>query len=133
MIFQQAMAIEATERRVDERSSVSCQAVLHTSYARMRGMLTDLSTGGARFEAELVPREGITALLEWEGRETLCRVVWSKEGICGLAFDRPIAAHLVNRAADRKLRTEFAEMGKIPLGQRRGGNLRRPIDQGRDP
>ena len=94
----------------------------------MRGTLTDLSTGGARFEAELVPREGITALLEWEGRETLCRVVWTKDGECGLAFDRPIAAHLVSRAAERKLRNDMAEIRKIPLGQRRGGRLRPPID-----
>lgn len=90
-------------------------------------MLTDLSTGGARFEAELVPREGVTALLEWEGRETLCRVVWEKEGACGLAFDRPVDAFLVHHAVERKQRTDLAEMRKIPLGQRRGG-LRRQAD-----
>ena len=128
MIFQRAVETETSERRASERSAVACPAVLHTSYARMRGMLTDLATGGARFEAELVPREGITALLEWEGRDTLCRVVWSSDRMCGLAFDRPIAAQLVSHAADRKLRGESAEVGRIPLGQRRSSNLRRPID-----
>ena len=107
------------ERRRAEREEVACHVVLHTSYARMRGMLTDLATGGARFVAELVPPQGISALLEWDGRETLCRVVWSKDGECGLVFDRPIAAHLVMQTAERKERGETAAMGKIPLGQRR--------------
>jgi hypothetical protein len=115
---------ESIERRQSEREEVSCQVVLHTSYARMRGTLSDLATGGARFVAELVPREGISALLEWEGRETLCRVVWSREGACGLVFDRPISAHLVLHAAEeRKAHSEAAAMGKIPLGQRRSGRL----------
>ena len=112
---------ETAERRLDAREDVSCQVVLHTSYARMKGVLTDLATGGARFVAELVPREGVSALLEWEGRETLCRVVWSKEGMCGLLFDRPISAHLVLQQAERKARSDAAAMGKIPLGQRRSG------------
>jgi len=109
----------APERRQAEREEVSCHVVLHTSYARMKGMLTDLATGGARFVAELVPSAGINALLEWDGRETLCRVVWSKDGACGLVFDRPISAHLVMQTAERKERGETAAMGKIPLGRRR--------------
>jgi hypothetical protein len=124
MTFQPAASVETTERRASERAAVYCQAVLHTSYARMRGALCDLATGGAKFEAELVPREGVTALLEWDGRETLCRVAWSKEGVCGLAFDRPIAAYLVAHAAERKVRTDSAEIGKIRQGQRRAGCLR---------
>lgn len=120
MIPRQASAVEASERRGCERSAVSCLAVLHTSYARFRGALSDLATGGARFEAELVPREGITALLEWEGRETLCKVIWTREGSCGLAFDRPIAVHLVSRLAERTVRADSAQMGKIPPGRRRG-------------
>ena len=123
MVALPAPPLAATERREAEREDVACQVVLHTSYARMRGMLTDLATGGARFVAELVPPQGISALLEWDGRETLCRVVWSKDGACGLVFDRPISAHLVMQTAERKVRTESAAMGKIPLGQRRSGTL----------
>ena len=123
MTYQPAAIVETTERRASERAAVYCQAVLHTSYARMRGTLCDLATGGAKFEAELVPREGVTALLEWDGRETLCRVAWTKEGVCGLAFDRPIAAYLVTRAAEQKARTDSAEIGKIPLGQRRRASV----------
>jgi hypothetical protein len=121
MMVQPALPAQSAERRESERAPVSLHVVLHTSYARMRGVLCDLATGGARFEAELVPSEGITALLEWEGNETLCRVVWSKGQACGLVFDRPIAAHLVTHAAERKVRSDAAAMGKIPLGQRRSG------------
>ena len=124
MASSPAPPVATTERRLEAREPISCQVVLHTSYARMRGTLSDLATGGARFVAELVPPEGITALLEWEGRETLCRVVWSAEGMCGLAFDRPISAHLVMQTAERKARTDAAAMGKIPLGQRRNGTLK---------
>jgi hypothetical protein len=123
MVALSAPPAAAIERREAEREEVACQVVLHTSYARMRGMLSDLATGGARFVAELVPAQGVSALLEWEGRETLCRVVWSKDGACGLVFDRPISAHLVMQTADRKARTETAAMGKIALGQRRSGRL----------
>ena len=124
MVAIPAPFAESVERRQSEREDVSCPVVLHTSYARMRGVLTDLATGGARFVAELVPVEGVSALLEWDGRETLCRVVWSKDGACGLVFDRPISTHLVMQTAERKERTEAAAMGKIPLGQRRSGTLR---------
>ena len=119
MDLDPALATDAIDRRRSEREEVSCQVVLHTSYARMKGVLSDLATGGARFVAELVPPEGVSALLEWEGRETLCRVVWSRDGACGLVFDRPISAHLVMQTAERKERGETAAMGKIPLGQRR--------------
>ena len=121
MVALPVPSFDSPERRQAEREEVSCQVVLHTSYARMKGMLTDLATGGARFVAELVPGAGVSALLEWDGRETLCRVVWSKDGACGLVFDRPISAHLVLQTAERKISTESAEMGKIPLGQRRSG------------
>ena len=119
-------SFDSPERRQAEREEVSCQVVLHTSYARMKGMLTDLAPGGARFVADLVPGAGVIALLEWDGRETLCRVVWSKDGACGLVFDRPISAHLVMHTAERKVRTEAAAVGKIPLARRRSGILRSP-------
>ena len=124
MVALPAPSFEPAERRQAEREEVACHVVLHTSYARMKGTLTDLATGGARFVAQLVPGAGVNALLEWDGRETLCRVVWSKDGACGLVFDRPISAHLVMHTAERKQRTEAAVMGKIPLGQRRSGILR---------
>ena len=126
MVALPVPSFDSPERRQAEREDVSCQVVLHTSYARMKGMLTDLATGGARFVAELVPGAGVSALLEWDGRETLCRVVWSKDGACGLVFDRPISAHLVMHTAERKVRTEAAAVGKIPLARRRSGILRSP-------
>ena len=74
-------SFDSPERRQAEREEVSCQVVLHTSYARMKGMLTDLATGGARFVAELVPGAGVSALLEWDGRETLCRVTLERREV----------------------------------------------------
>ena len=119
MDLSPALPADANERRQAEREEVSCQVVLHTSYARMRGMLTDLATGGARFVAELVPGEGVSALLEWEGHDSICRVVWTKPDACGLAFEPRLARHIVDKyAAPARPAEPPAELGRIAQGKR---------------
>ena len=111
---------ERCERRDAERAPVKVPAILRTSYSTIVGELSDISTGGARFEAGNVPGPAVSVLLEWEGHEAFCRIVWSKHDACGVAFDRPIPAAAVGEAVEQTKRTEpAAEVGRIPLGTRR--------------
>jgi hypothetical protein len=107
------------ERRSAEREAVRCPAIMRTSYAVIAGEILDISTGGARFEAPNVPGPAVSCLLEWDGNEAFCRIIWSKHDACGVAFDRPISSALVCEAVELDVRTDLASMGNIPLGQRR--------------
>lgn len=119
MVFGRATATIPTERRANPRTQVSCAARLRTSFGDREGTLSDLSISGARFHTPDPPKEGSTALLEWESYDAMCRVVWVRNGVCGLLFDRPIPRHVVDKSAPAATSTEPpAEVGKIPLGQR---------------
>ncbi|MBO0749503.1 MAG: PilZ domain-containing protein [Porphyrobacter sp.] len=131
MSFGRAASIPQ-ERRAAPRTQVSCSARLRTCFGDRMGSLSDLSISGARFHTGEPPKEGTTALLEWEGHDAICRVVWSKSDACGLVFDRPIARHIVEKTAPPPVSAEpAAEVGKIPLGQRsslRAGLVKRTGD-----
>ena len=130
MVFGRATATVPQERRGSPRTQVSCAARLRTSFGAREGTLSDLSISGARFHSFDLPKEGSTALLEWETHDAMCRVVWARNGVCGLLFDRPIPRHVVDQSAPPSPSTEPpAEVGKIPLGQRsslRAGLIRNP-------
>ena len=119
MVFGRATATVQPERRANPRSEVNCAARLRTSFGEREGTLSDLSISGARFHTLNPPKEGSTALLEWETHDAMCRVVWARTNVCGLLFDRPIPRHVVDKCAPTAASTEPpAEVGKIPLGQR---------------
>jgi len=112
-------AIAPMERRTAPRTAVNCTARLRTCFGDRMGSLSDLSLSGARFHTSEPPKEGTTALLEWESNDAICRVVWSRDGMCGILFDRPIARHIVDKCAPLEVPSEPpAEVGKIPLGKR---------------
>ena len=119
MVFGRATASVPPERRANPRTEVSCAARLRTSFGDREGSLSDLSISGARFHTPNPPKEGSTALLEWETHDAMCRVVWTRGDVCGLLFDRPIPRHVVDKCAPASVSAEPpAEVGKIPLGQR---------------
>ena len=49
--------------------------------------LIDLSATGARLRGSTVPSLGKTGLLRLDGFQTLCKVVWIKNGMCGVNFE----------------------------------------------
>ena len=119
MVFGRATATVPPERRASPRSEVNCPARLRTSFGEREGRLSDLSISGARFHAANPPKEGSTALLEWETHEAMCRVVWARNDVCGVLFDRPIPRHVVDKCAPTAASNEPpADVGKIQLGQR---------------
>ena len=120
MKFAQAVTQTSQERRANERSRVSCAARLRTSYSNWVGHLWDISITGARFQVENPPKSGVTALLEWEPAEAMCKVVWSMGDVCGLQFERPLKQSVVDRCTSKEEATgPVASVGNIPLGKRR--------------
>jgi hypothetical protein len=119
MNFARATAALPVDRRAAPRIRVSTTARLRTSFAHYHGELWDLSTTGARFVIENPPKEGIAALLEWDGRDVLCRIIWSGEGMSGLQFEKPISRALVDDCVMPVAKSEAAALGNIPLGKRR--------------
>lgn len=120
MSLARAVAPLPFDRRTAPRVRVCRTALLRTSFANIDGELWDLSAMGARFLTETPPREGVTALLEWDTHDAFGRVVWSQEGMCGLQFDRPIPHALIDEASAPAPRPEtVVSLGNIPLGKRR--------------
>ena len=112
---------DPVERRTSERLDLDCPATLCTPYARLPGEMSDISTGGACFRSEeILPRPGTMAMIDWDGREFMCRVVWSKKDMCGLAFDKPLPRELVGEVVEQWRPPEpAAAMGNIQMGARR--------------
>lgn len=111
-----------SDRRVARRFVVDCAARLTLSGGNRDGRLTDLSEHGARFETAQPPPIGMAGFLKWDGEEHYCKVIWCKDGRCGLHFERPLPPGLVEKACSRvevSLKT-VAAVGRIPLGRRRG-------------
>jgi len=109
------------ERRRSRRSRATCGASLETPDGEVFGQLWDLSETGARVQTADLPKDGTTALLKWGSERVACRVIWTRDDMCGLAFDTPI---------DRAVMAETgrligvpqhpgASMANIPLGRRR--------------
>ena len=120
MDLAQADASTFADRRAAPRVRVDFPARLRTPFSDAVGHLCDLSTSGARFQTNHPPKEGTTALIEWEGHEVMCRVVWAKDDMCGLQFDKPLS-HLApeQHEAPPKDSPAGAVVGNIPLGKRR--------------
>jgi hypothetical protein len=119
MTFGRATAPSLIERRSAPRTPVTCPARLRTCFGDRVGVLSDLSISGARFQSEDPPKEGTTALLEWDGHDAICRVVWSRGSMCGILFERPIPRHVVERCAPSAVPAEPpAEVARIPHGRR---------------
>lgn len=114
------ITVVGQERRQAERAELSCPAKLKTSYSVWHGTLTNLSVGGARFEAGNPPRKGSTVLVEWESYEMICEVMWVEDERCGVRFEKPIAEYAVHEIAERNVKAEPpANLGNIKPGRRR--------------
>jgi hypothetical protein len=131
MSFGRATAHDIAERRAEPRTPLNCPARLRTCFGDRTGSLSDLSVTGTRFHTVDPPREGTTALLEWEGHDSICRVVWTKPDTCGLVFEPPIARHIVEKYAPAVGPVEPpAELGRIAPGKR--SSLRAVLVRGGD-
>lgn len=83
------------ERRSGPRTRVDCPATMLMPSGDRPGRLFDISTTGARFLTDDPPAQGVSAILDWTMYEAYCHVTWVKPGMCGVEFDRPIPARVV--------------------------------------
>lgn len=113
------------ERRASRRSRVTCDAALETLTGQYVGKLWDISEHGARLQLLVAPEAGATARLRWAGNDALCRVVWSDQDMCGIAFDNPLAETTVSETAElnRVVDLPIARVGNIALGRKRSAAL----------
>ena len=120
-LFQRKQVASQSERRTSRRHAVDCPASLRLLGGERCGLLSDLSLDGACFETDDLPASGISGLLVWGDQEHWCKVVWSRDGSCGLVFERSIAQAVVD-ATVQTVEVEtgpVANFSNIPLGQKR--------------
>lgn len=122
MVVLRAQSEVAIDRRAEPRMQVDCVAVLRTYSGNLHGTLWDLSLTGARFQAQDLPADGTTVLLEWKEFDAVARVIWVKERTCGLEFERPLHRRVVEASCSQAPLppTQAAALGNIPQGKRRG-------------
>ena len=116
-----AQEFDPAERRTSIRSRVNCPVQLQLPSGGRIGCMVDRSEQGARVQLDNPPRSGSSVVLEWLCYDAICKVIWATEDMCGLQFDKPIPSTRVLEVM--QYREEFsgpiAEVGNIPLGQRR--------------
>ncbi|WAT18235.1 PilZ domain-containing protein [Aurantiacibacter sp. MUD11] len=95
-LFTRAKPDPFPERRTGPRTRVDCLATMLMPSGDRPGRLFDISTTGARFTTECPPAKGVSAILDWSMYEAYCMVVWSKPGMCGVEFDKPIPQKVID-------------------------------------
>lgn len=83
------------ERRVAVRAAVDFAAQLKTPGCTRNVTLADLSETGAKVMVNDPPKAGLVALIQIGSREMFCRIAWSREGSCGVSFEKPLPRELV--------------------------------------
>lgn len=113
------------ERRTVPRLATACPARLLTAAGTRSALITDLSAMGARLQVDPLPLKGCTALLQWDGHERICMVMWAKDGECGLRFDRPLLVDDLSETVENRPPRPSARLCEIPQGSRRASLVRR--------
>jgi len=65
------------------------------------GRLFDISAHGARLATRVPPAAGCSGILDWSIHEAYCRVSWSKPGMCGVEFDRPLSPEALKETIEQ--------------------------------
>lgn len=99
-LFGRVQTMPIPERRGAPRTRVDCLATLIMPSGNIPGRLFDISDVGARLTMDNPPGAGCAAILEWPWGETFCRISWAKPGMCGVAFDRPLPAKILQETIE---------------------------------
>lgn len=83
------------ERRAHTRVLAYCPAELRTPSGRRSAQVTNISIGGARLQLAGPPGAGERVILECGSLTTICKVVWTTDAACGLAFEQPVSQAVV--------------------------------------
>lgn len=100
-LFARAKPAQAQERRGGPRTRVDCIATLLMPSGDRPGRLFDISATGARLSTKVPPASGCAGILDWSVHEAFCKVTWSRPGMCGIEFDRPLSAEALQKTIDK--------------------------------
>ncbi|WP_338244633.1 PilZ domain-containing protein [Aurantiacibacter hainanensis] len=95
-LFARTKPAPVIERRGGPRSRVNCLATMLMPSGNRTGRLFDISTTGARLLIDEPPPMGVSAILDWTMRDAYCHVIWTKPGMCGVEFDRPLPQGVID-------------------------------------
>lgn len=84
-------------RRKSARDSAPLLAVLSTLANDTRVGLLNVSSQGVQLMAPDLPDAGEDVILQAESDQFFGRVIWSRNGQCGVAFEAPLAADQIER------------------------------------
>jgi len=100
-------------RRRSQRAAVALPASVVTMSSYQYFELIDLSATGARMRGPTVLPLGRTALFRLESYQALCRMVWAKDGVCGVQFDELIPPRVLE---DLRRAGAATEVGLLTSG-----------------
>ncbi len=100
-LFARAKTADIPERRGGPRTRVDCIATLLMPSGDRPGRLFDISATGARLATQVPPSPGSAGILDWSVHEAFCKVTWSKPGMCGIVFDRPLSAEALQKTIEK--------------------------------
>lgn len=123
------------ERRRSARFTIDIPVTLRTISGDRECRMANISDNGAKLETDTPPREGISGWLVMGGEEIFCKVIWSKDGACGIEFERSLSEDkLVEIAGEQVTETvPVANRGNIQMGRKRGSLLKKAVAQKPEP
>lgn len=101
-LFARTKPVSAPERRSGPRTRVDCLATFLMPSGNRHGRLFDISTAGARVVTQNPPPKGASAILEWNLHEAYCHIIWTKPGMCGVQFDRPVPQRVIDELVEQR-------------------------------
>lgn len=99
-MFGREKVVAQPERRKMPRIRVDCMAIFVMPSGNVPGRLFDISDQGARITTDNPPSKGCSVILEWPYGEAYGKITWSKPGMCGIQFDRPLPADKLKETID---------------------------------
>ncbi|MGB3794952.1 MAG: PilZ domain-containing protein [Alteraurantiacibacter sp.] len=99
-LFARAKAEQVAERRSAPRTRVNCPATMVMPSGNRQGRLFDISINGARFITDDPPAQGVGVILDWTTHEAYAQITWTRPGMCGVQFDRPLPVRVVEDLAE---------------------------------
>ena len=106
-------------RRKSERTSAPLLAVVSTVGYDRRVGLVNISSNGVQLTSPDLPGEGEDVIFQADTVTSFGRVVWTRNGQCGIAFEAPIPAHDVEQLRrEAKLGTDLPYLSYGSVGQR---------------
>lgn len=124
-LFEARIRAAQAERRRSARFTVDIPVILRTVSGDRPCRMANISDNGAKLEMANAPSKGVTGWLIMGAQELYCTVIWTRDGDCGIEFERSLPeASLIEFAGDQvRAAGPVANAGNIQMGRKRSGLL----------